>query len=67
MAASVKVVIREEFIAQSSGVTPDDVNLSDVAVSLLADLQEVQDKETAKMIEELQNKVFPPFAFLCNF
>ena len=60
-AAVFKIVNRQKYLETSQdGVVEKD----DVIVSLLADLQQEQDQESEKLVNELQDKVrFKPFTF----
>ena len=59
MAASVKMIIRQTALAKSQGPEKslDDIDIDDVIVSLMADLQQIQDRETEGMIHNVQDKV----------
>ena len=59
MAASVKMIIRQTALAKSQGAEKslDDIDIDDVIVSLMADLQQIQDRETEGMINHVQDKV----------
>lgn len=53
-AAVFKVVNRQKYLELSQEET---VKKDDVIVSLLADLQQEQDKESEKLVNEMQDKV----------
>ena len=59
MAAAVKMVIRQRTLARKQDASEeiDDADIDEVIVSLMADLQQVQDKETKKMMLEIPEKV----------
>ena len=59
MATAVKMVIRQAALArkQAGDKSIEDIDVDDVIVSLMADLQQVQDKETKATMLEVQEKV----------
>ena len=59
MAASVKMAIRQLALAkkQEKEAEVENIDVDDVIVSLMADLQQVQDRESETMLEEIQEKV----------
>ena len=59
MAAAVKMVIRQTALMKKQGADKaiDDIDIDDVIVSLMADLQQIQDKETKSMMSEISEKV----------
>ena len=70
MATAVRMVVRQTALARKQGEdkTIDDIDIDDAIVSLIADLQQIQDKETKKMMTEIPDKVFKYFLLqLCVF
>ena len=65
MAAAVKMVIRQTALIKSKDADKkiDDIDIDDVIVSLMADLQQIQDKETKSMLLEVPGKVNRFFVF----
>ena len=60
MAAAIKYVITESFLKENS----DDIfSTESVIVSVMADLQQVQDIETETLLNSLPNKVFLHLVF----
>jgi len=58
MATAVRMVVRQTALARKQGEdkTIDDIDIDDAIVSLIADLQQIQDKETKKMMTEIPDK-----------
>ena len=63
MATAVRMVVRQTALARKQGEdkTIDDIDIDDVIVSLIADLQQIQDKEAKAMMTEIPNKVLKCF------
>ena len=59
MAAAVKVIIRQVIMAKAKGegISPEDISIDDVTVSILADLQQAQDRENEEMMITVNEKV----------
>ena len=59
MAAAVKMVLRQTALTRRQGEdkTNGNVHVDDVIVSLMADLQQVQDNEMKMVMSEVQEKV----------
>lgn len=62
-AAVFKVVNRQKYLELSQEET---VKKDDVIVSLLADLQQEQDQESEKLVNEMQDKVCYVSLVVCN-
>lgn len=65
MATAVKMTVRESFLAQAA---QDGATVDDVIVSLMADLQQIQDNETRVVLQDVKLKVgtFPFFSLFLD-